>query len=764
MNSSEKNPQVKSNANWFQLYYFMAAVSLIVVGFSLVVNHGIMNIYTKSNKISEKWSDRQARYIALSDLATKVIAPGNDVFESRDVVKESIRFKALVRKLYKDIAASKNEIVKNVTQLLAKKMLASLAEAETNLQDLEYKAISILGLMKADRIVLAGRHMAAMNRHYSQLSLSLSTLGALVRVVKSKHLEKQVKAAIQLKNYEYAIAFAMLLVMVMVIIYGKKMSRTMREMDKIKQGYVDTIKQKDKYNSLILSNATEGIMTINSSGEILSANPALEQLFGYSVSELIGQNVKMLMPDDVATSHDSYLKNANARMEFQRLAENRELIGEHKDKSWFPIEIDIVSIDYEGQTIFLGQIHDISKQKETEEILINAKAAAEKTLKMKSQFLATMSHEIRTPMNGILGMAELITDTSLDAEQTSYVNTISSSGKSLLNIINDILDYSKLESGLYDFESKNFDLYKSIKEACTLLETKATEKNITIKIKYDKACAPYYVGDSHRINQIIINLMGNAIKFSHDNTVQINVLNKRKFDNKAEIKIEIIDKGIGLKPESIVDLFQAFTQADSSTTRNYGGTGLGLSISKQLAEAMGGSIGVDSVYGEGSTFWFTIQLPTSTGESEEGGKQNSTEDEELLNIIQDIKGRVLLAEDNSVNQKIALFMLKDLNIEIDLATNGEEALSMYLEKEYDLILMDCQMPVVDGYDATKAIRELEQAGKSVSIVALTANALVGDDKKCFEAGMNDYLSKPFKQKQLILKVVKWLSHSNRKAG
>lgn len=502
----------------------------------------------------------------------------------------------------------------------------------------------------------------------------------------------------------------------------------------------NALKQSEEKYRGIIENLELGLLEVDMNEIITNVYPKFEELSGYKRSELLGKKAAdvLLPPEYLQTMNDQMQK----RREGSAGVYEVEMIRADGTRIWVIIS-GAPYYDLRGNLAGSVGIHlDITERKQMEQQLKIAKETAEKSMQAKELFMANMSHEIRTPMNAIIGMSDLLQKTKLSPRQEQYLDAVQTSAENLLVIVNDILDFSKIDAGKLTLEHISCDIEKVVQNAVNLVRIRAEQKGLELKVSGQ---LPHlrHLSDPTRLSQIFINLLSNAIKFTASGGVTFTYSVINFSEDEDEILFCIEDSGIGIEPDQMERIFESFEQADESTARKYGGTGLGLPISRQLVAMMGGDLKVTSLPGHGSIFYFSLRLLRD--------KQFSSVEEENQSNDKGLRGvRVLLAEDHEVNRIMAQTILEGWGCQVDCAVNGVEAVELAMKRVYDIVLMDMRMPEVDGIGATYMIRQ--KLGLTIPIIALTANAINGDREKCIEAGMNDYLSKPFRREELMEKL------------
>jgi PAS domain S-box-containing protein len=735
--------------------------------------------------------------------------------------------------------------------------------------------LGTISFMLADRqwTVVCTPTRTFLEAHTPENSLLLMACGLMATIMLAGHLLWVIRHAVEAEQ----------------LVAGRT-SELAAEVAKHKQTAAALQASERRYRRLF-ENSADALITMDER-VILDCNATALKMFGCdNKDEFIQQNPAQLSPPQQPSGADSKTA-ADERIQqaFQQGQARFDWIYCRRNGEEFLAEVSLTAIEMGGHEMFLAAIRDATEHRKAQEELRRAKEAAEAATKAKSDFLASMSHEIRTPMNGVIGMTGLLLDTSLTPEQREYAKIVRNSGNALLMIINDILDFSKIESGKMTIEPVGFNLRQAVEEVTDLLLTDADDKGVELIVRYTPKAPSRVVGDPGRIRQVLTNLAANAIKFTEKGYVLVTVECEDQTEEKATLKFSVQDTGIGIPPEKIGGLFQRFSQIDASATRRYGGTGLGLAISRELVELMGGSIGVESLPGQGSTFWFKLPLPLDnqpdvmaaargvlrnlrvlivddnevnrrvleeqlgscgahtiqvasgrdglkamreavaakdpfqiavvdfqmpemdglmfgravkadpalrntvlvmlssvgqrslTPEIREAGfaacLSKAVYASQLMQTLADawrstakgskdttalkpklalpvIRARALIAEDNVANQKVAVRLLEKLGCRVDVAATGAEAVRMLRLLSYDIVFMDCQMPEMDGYEATREIRRQKGINRRVPIVAMTANAMAGDREECLAAGMDDYVSKPVELEKIIDVLKRW---------
>jgi two-component system, sensor histidine kinase and response regulator len=531
----------------------------------------------------------------------------------------------------------------------------------------------------------------------------------------------------------------------------------------------ESLRDSEARHRAILEAALDGIITIDERGRIEAVNPATERLFGYKASEMIGANVKMLMPSPYHEAHDGYLANYVRTGQRKIIGIGREVVGRRKDGSVFPMDLSIAEVNVGQRRLFTGMVHDVSDRKQAEEDLrrardelevrvqgrtaelartnaqlSQAKEAAETASRAKSAFLANMSHEIRTPMNAIIGMTELVLEGQLAPRQRDFLKVVSESGQALLRLINDILDLSKIEAGKVALNEIDFDLDENLGDTMRALAIRAEDKGLELACRIRPEVPIFLRGDPDRLRQVVVNLVGNAIKFTQEGEVVLDVMREPSPNGDIVLHVAVSDTGMGIPPEKQKTIFEMFEQADTTMTRRFGGSGLGLAISARLVELMHGRLWVDSQPGRGSTFHFTARLAAAV---EAVGQKRPGQ------MIAIHGTRVLVVDDNATNRQIIEEILRSWAVEPVSVAGAAEAIAALREarrreQPYQLVLTDAHMPDLSGFDLAEEIRRDAELN-STMIMMLTSGDQADDVARCDALGIAAYLMKPVKQSDLF---------------
>jgi PAS domain S-box-containing protein len=496
----------------------------------------------------------------------------------------------------------------------------------------------------------------------------------------------------------------------------------------------------------IFDTTVDAIITIDSYGTVREFSRSAERLFGYAASEVTGRNVKMLMPEPFRSHHDGYLRAYRETQVPHIIGMGREVVGLRKDGTAMPIRLAVGRVDLPGdERLFVGLITDISDRKALEASLRESVQHAESAAAAKTNFLANMSHEIRTPMNSIIGFTDLVLQTNLTPVQRTHLNTIRQSSRSLLRLINDILDTTKMESGRLELEDSYFSLKGLAFQIESSLRLGAQARGLDLRTHYPEGMPEYFKGDQFRLLQVLTNLVGNAIKFTESGTVNVDFAYEA-----GRVHIQVRDTGIGMTPEQIRSIFDPFTQADASISRRFGGTGLGTTIARQLVEIMGGHIEVESAPGEGSVFHVWLPLPP-------GDEPAAPAPESGQTILPDLD--ILIADDVPQNLELLRLVLEKRGHRVVSATDGDEAVEKYRNGRFDVVLMDVHMPGTDGRQATRLIRQFERTEDLpyTPVIALTASVMASDRREARQAGMDGFAVKPLEVPRLLEEIARVLT-------
>ncbi len=506
----------------------------------------------------------------------------------------------------------------------------------------------------------------------------------------------------------------------------------------------------------LFNSANDAIFIHDLNGNIIEVNKLACDRLGYPHEELITKNLY-----EINTSENIPLLEKRLALLRDEGDVLHESLHRKKNGDVVPVEINSRVIEFKKRKAVLSIVRDITERKRYENELKKAKDVAENANRAKSEFLTNMSHEIRTPMNSIIGMADLLSETSPTKEQKQYIDIFREAGEHLMKLINDILEISRIESGTLVLENTLFDPAKSIRKTWDILSVEGKKKNLVLELSIPSDMPEVVVGDATKLERVLINIIGNAMKFTAKGSVIVDISQKLLDKGELELSFKVKDTGIGIPADKQDMLFHKFTQLDATNTRQYGGTGLGLVISKRLIELMGGNISLESEVGKGSTFYFTLKFKTEKRANPDKEGLNEKMAEAPVNKENTKEANILLVEDSFDNRRLIELYLKKFPYKIDTADNGEIAVEKFKSNQYSLVLMDIQMPVMDGYAATREIRRWEKENNRVPtpVVALTANAFKEDEENCYKAGCDMFITKPVK-KTLLLDVIEKLLDKN----
>ncbi|MCX8069600.1 MAG: ATP-binding protein, partial [Thermodesulfovibrionales bacterium] len=522
------------------------------------------------------------------------------------------------------------------------------------------------------------------------------------------------------------------------------------------KNYEDALISEAKYKRLVDS-AQDAIFTLNSSGQIVLWNKGAEKIFGYSENEALLQDIEIIIPERFRNIFREHFNTTIKNKGLKNDGFKAEVIGLTKDQREIPIDLSMNTIKIKDELYFTYIQRDITERKAIEQELKIAKENAEIANQSKSEFLSTVTHELRTPLNVMLGFIDLIRDTNLDEQQKYYFNSIQLSSKLLLSLINDILDISKMEKGKLELNYSTFDVYNFFDNIFQMFKVMAIQKGLTLTYKIESNLPKFVFGDEGRLRQIMINLLGNALKFTDVGFVHFEVMadDSYRTDEKIRLIISVKDSGVGIPTDKIDHIFEDFVQLNKSSRVQ--GTGLGLPICKRLVKMMNGDIWVDSIFGKGSTFYFTVEL--GIGNEQLFDKKDDLLENFNLDLSKLANKKILLVEDNTFNQFVLKQLLANKGINVTIANNGDEAIHILSKNNFDVVLMDIQMPLMNGLEATKIIRDptSEVINHEIPIIAFTAHALTHEKETYLNIGMNDYIIKPVEINLLLNKIQRLIS-------